>query len=145
MIEYFCSDMYYFVYYFMYRFQRNKSDEISSRYLASAAVLITIVFQCFSILAAIRYFFDYKEKFFQFNADKQLNRLIQLLLLMVFLVITNFFFNKKKAEKIISNYDEKIDNIFSVKCIILFLLITVVPLLVGIYFVNHSVIVLDEN
>lgn len=127
----------------MYRFQRNKTDEVSSRYLASAAVLITITFQCFLILAGIRYFFDYKEKLFQFNENKQVNRLIQLVLVVVLLAITNFFFNKKRAEVIISNYDDKIDDIFSIKNIIVFLLITVAPLLLGIYFVNHSAIVLE--
>ncbi len=142
--------MYRFVYYFMYKFQRTKEDDYSSRYLAALGVFITIAFHIFFVLACTRYFLDFKEQVFTFSNNRLVNKLIQTSIILPLILINNLYFNKKRAEKIIDDFDNayysgKMSYIFSAVNILLFLLITIIPIAVGAYFINHSTMTLEHQ
>lgn len=67
-----------------------------------------------------------------------------------FILLTNLYFNKKRAEKIIADFDNayysgKMSYVFSAVNIILFFLITVAPIAVGAYLINHSTMILEHQ
>ncbi|MBL7682772.1 MAG: hypothetical protein JNK00_05390 [Flavipsychrobacter sp.] len=142
--------MYRFVYYFIYKFQRTKEDDYSSRYLASLSVFITIVFHLFFITSCARFFFNFNGKLFIFSEDNLTNKLIQVAISIPFILLTNLYFNKKRAEKIIDNFDDayysgKMSYVFSAVNILLFFLITIAPIAIGAYLINHSAMILERQ
>ena len=138
--------MYNFIFYFMYKFKERKTgDSSDARFTASLAVVITLMFHLFLIVSSIRYFFEYKTKLLQFTNNKQVDRLIITGFGIVLILIGCLFFSKKRASRITAYFDNKAGNIFSIKNIVIFLMITLLPLVIGIYLLNNSAMVLDHG
>lgn len=136
--------MYYFVFYYMYRFQQSRTDAFMARYLASLAVMVTILFHTFFVLSCVRFFFDYEEKLFQFAENKNLNKLILIIIGVLGILFSNLYYNKTKANEIIDFYENKTHHIFSIKNTIAFLLIVLAPLIIGIFLLNNSYMVTNS-
>lgn len=129
----------------MYKYRLRKDDSFEARFTASIAVLVTVFFHFFFIASCIRFFGDYKKKIFQFHDDKIINKLILAIVALILIVLNFLYFNKKRTNKIVEKYENTVNDIFSFKNILLFLIIVLIPLTVGIYLLNHSEFVIEMN
>lgn len=130
--------MYSFVFYFMYKYHTRFGD-FNPRFTASGAVLVTICIHLFFLFCGVKYFSE--EGFLNqssFNDDYFTNKLIWMAILLPFLILSFLYYSKSRVSKIVSKYDAKRIRIFSFKNILYFLVIMFVPLILGVYFLNHS-------
>jgi len=134
--------MYSFVFYFIYRAQLSKDGELLSRY--SAHLIITVAWAIFlGMLYGIArflmcYFYNIsiaRKSVHQTANEKGIVIAISIALFLVSCLI----FNKKKVENIVERYKDN-RKFYSLFNIIKFILIFLIPLLIGIFFENKSLL-----
>lgn len=130
--------MYNFVFYFIYKYKLRKEDSFEVRFTASIAVLITVFFHLLFVASCIRFFGDYKGKLFQFHNDKMINKVILAIIAIVLIGLNFLYFSKKRTNRIVEKYEKTIEDILSLRNTLMLLVIVFAPLIIGIYFLNHS-------
>lgn len=127
--------MYNFVFWFFYKYFKWK-DKDDSTLIPSAFVILTLTFHLMLILSMLRYYTDINidlmpwGKSLNYGQRKYLG--IPFVILLFFLVW--FFYYRKRASKILAKYEGK--KPFTIKNILLIILIMVMPLLISIWFTN---------
>lgn len=128
--------MYNFIFNFFYRYHKRFRD-FSPRLTASLAVGITIFFHLFMIANIVTFFTGINFAGKPFSQDYFTNKLYWMPFAMVYGYIFVLYYNHKRAMKIVNKYPEDY-KVITFKNILLVLLIMIVPLLIGIQFLNHS-------
>lgn len=124
--------MYNFIYYFMYKLQLKFVAHDEAKLNGVFAVTLSVFFQIFMILNLIRYFFNV-DVVFKFLKHAEHRNLIVVSFGILLIISCFLIYKKKYADKLIGEFDNRIENIFSIKYILLFFLLTLGTLILAIY------------
>jgi len=129
--------MYNFVYYFIYSFAKKKNPAPES--YSAGAVLLMIIFHLAMIFGVIKFYLSWSLP--NLHEDYLPNKLLLLpFFFVVYWMISNYY--EKRSEKICARYDEiygKKRKLYSPKNILILIASYIIPLLIGIKFVNMAV------
>ncbi|TAE08320.1 MAG: hypothetical protein EAZ47_09465 [Bacteroidetes bacterium] len=128
--------MYNFIFNFFYRYHK-KGKDFSPRFTAAGAVAITIFFHLFLVVNIITYFTGFNLAGKPFSQDYFINKLYMLPFGLVYLYSFVLFYTHKRAMAIVNKYPQDY-KVITFKNVLLVLLIMIVPLLIGIQFLQHS-------
>ena len=128
--------MYNFIFNFFYRYHK-KNRDFSPRFTASAAVAITIFFHLFLIANIITYFTGINLAGKPFSENYFTNKLYMLPFGLIYLYSFVLFYTHKRAMRIVNKYPQNF-KVLTLENILFVLLIMIVPLLIGIWFLQYS-------
>lgn len=126
--------MYDFIFNFFYRYHKNQRD-FSPRFTAAIAVAITIFFQLFMIANIITYFTGVVLGGKPFSQDYFTNKLYYTPFMIAYGLFFVLFYSHKRAMSIVNKYPKDYKAV-TIKNVLLILLIMIVPLLLGIQFLQ---------
>lgn len=118
--------MYSFIFYYFYKYFVRIKDG-NPRFGAICGIVLTIGFQVFFILSLVKKKIGL-QVFPDFSSSHATNKLVYMLIALPFLIFALFYFSKARTKLILEKYDGK-EDIFNVKYFLLFLLITIGPLI----------------
>jgi hypothetical protein len=129
--------MYNFIFNFFYRYHK-QGKSFGPRSTAALAVGTTVFFQFFMLWNGIKYFtginiFPVKA----FSQDYFTNKLYMMPFAIVIAYLFTFYYTHKRAMAIVNKYPKDY-KVVTLKNVLLVLLIMIVPLLIGIQFLQHS-------
>jgi hypothetical protein len=124
--------MYNFIFYFFYKLIEKRNPD--PNFGAASAVAFAQVIHVFMIIAVIKYFGDFSIP--RFHEDYFLNKWINAPILLVWLIIAGWYYNKNFGKIIEKFRNKKKHEIYSYKYILLVIIAYLVPLLIGIKFIN---------
>lgn len=135
--------MYSFVFYFIYRGQISQKniDPLTARIIGTLIVFVAIMFHILFIYAIGRFLiFNYYETDISLYAHKKYSdQLVYWLPIFIPIYIFVFkYFNEKRIEIILEKY-KNYQTFYTIENVLKFSAIFVLPLLIGIMLVNHSV------
>lgn len=129
--------MYPFVYYFIYGFAKKKNPAPES--YSAGAVMLMVVFHLALIFGLVKYFLSWSLP--TLNEDYLPNKLLLLPIFFLVYWLTSWYF-EKRSEDICKKFDKKYgkgkQNLYSAKNIVTIVALYIIPLLIGIQFVNMS-------
>tara|TARA_R110002050_G_scaffold81395_6_gene174017 strand:- start:535 stop:927 length:393 start_codon:yes stop_codon:yes gene_type:complete len=129
--------MYYFVYYFIYCFAKEKNPAPES--YSAGAVMLMVVFHLALVFGIIKYFFSWSLPLL--NEDYFPNKLLILPIFFFIYWITSWYY-EKKSDMICKRYDKVYGRgkkrLYSLKNNIWVLALYLVPLFIGIQLINMS-------
>lgn len=128
--------MYKFIFNFFYRYHKIRKD-FSPRFTAASAVAVTVFFHLFLVMSITKYYTGVNLAGKPFSQDYFTNKIYLLPFGIVYLYSFILFFNHKRAMQIVNNYPENY-KVITIKNVLLVLLIMILPLLVGIQFLQYS-------
>ena len=133
--------MYNFIFYFIYRAKIKADGKRLTRYSASLIVGIYIGVHIGLLYAITRFILCYYWQFSiaQSNTNSSGSNNFNYLAGIVLIFLCYKYFNEKRVIKILDKY-EGIEKFYSLKNILKFILLFIVPLLIAIFFVNKSVL-----
>ena len=133
--------MYNFIFCFVYLGRLKKDGKGVAIYTAKLAVTIAIVMHVALLYSVLRlalcYYWNISIARSNVHATSS-DRLLYFLIGLSIFLVTNSYYNKQRIEKVSGVYDSSND-LLSFKNILKFISLFVIPLLLGIYFVNKSV------
>jgi len=127
--------MYNFVYYFFYRYFKDKGND-TYKFMASSSVFLTVLFHFITILRIIEISFKVVLPRYVFYKDYLNNKMAYFPVVFILIFVFYFFYNKKRVDHIVNTYPKDFD-IYSVKSIVKILLICLLPLLLVPYLINY--------
>ena len=136
--------MYKFLFYFIYKGQLkdNKGKIAPSRTVACMFVTMAIVFHLAPIYGIIKYcFWNYRHKELNFSMGSTYSVkmfVTALCMLPIFIVVFRYY-SLDKIQTISDYYAERQQKTYSIVNFIKFFSIYIIPLLIFIFFVNHSI------
>jgi len=128
--------MYNFIFNFFYRYHKKRKD-FSPRFTAAGAVAVTIFFHLFLVANIVTYFTDRNLAGKPLSQDYFSNKIIMLPFGLVYLYSFVLFYTHKRAMSIVNKFPQDYE-VLTFKNVLLVLLIMIVPLLIGIQFLQHS-------
>jgi hypothetical protein len=128
--------MYNFIFNFFYRYHK-KGKDFSPRFTAAGAVAITIFFQLFLVANIITFFTGVNLAGKPFSQDYFTNKLYWMPFVLVYLYLFVLYYTHKRAMAIVNKYPKDY-KVVTLKNILLVLLIMIVPLIIGIQFLQYS-------
>ncbi|MCU0423506.1 MAG: hypothetical protein MUC81_11910 [Bacteroidia bacterium] len=128
--------MYSFIFNFFYRYHK-KGRSFGPRSTAALAVAITVFFQLFCLATAIKFFTGVNLAGKEFSDDYFTNKLHLMPFMMLYGLIFILYYTHKRAMAIVNKYPQDY-KVVTIKNVLLVLLIMIVPLLIGIKFLQHS-------
>ena len=132
--------MYRFIFYFIYKWKYAKEGYALTRYSSCIIVTVAIGIHINFFYALLRFLLCYFKNISISRTNTSLSLSQQFLLFLIILGIfisTCLYFTSKRIARIAGLYNG-VENFYSVKNKIAFLLIFIMPLLIGIYLVNKS-------
>lgn len=128
--------MYNFIFNFFYRYHK-KGRSFGPGSTAALAVAITIFFQIFCLGAAINFFTGLNMAGKALSDDYFTNKLYLMPFMMAYGLVFILFYTHKRSRAIVTKYPKDY-KVITVKNVLLVLLIMIVPLLVGIWFLRQG-------
>lgn len=128
--------MYDFIFNFFYRYHK-KNRDFSPRLTAAISVATTIFFQLFMIVNVFTFFTKINILGKPFSQDYFTNKLYYLPFAMLYGYSFVLFYTHKRAMRIVNKYPQNF-KVLTLENILLVLLIMIVPLLIGIWFLQYS-------
>jgi hypothetical protein len=128
--------MYNFIFNFFYRYHK-KGRSFGPRSTAASAVGMTIFFQFFCIMAAVNFFTGTNLAGTPFSDDYFINKLYLMPFALGYFLLFVLYYTHKRAMAIVNKYPEDY-KVITIKNVLSVLLIMFVPLLIGIWFLQHS-------
>ena len=125
--------MYDFIFYFFYKYFQRTNDSIP-RYRAILAVATAVGFHLFCVISIIKYFTDLNIS--RFHPGYLQNKLFFTPFILALILVIYFRYNKSRTDLILRNKEKEGKAVFNVKNIILVFVIIVMPLIIGILFIN---------
>lgn len=129
--------MYNFIFNFFYRYHK-KGRSFSPRFIGACAVSITVFFQFFLLWNGIKYFTGFNIfPIKSYNQDYFINKLLYMPFMIVYGYLFILYYTHKRAMTIVNKYPQGY-KVVTLKNVLLVLLIMIAPLLIGIWFLQHS-------
>ncbi len=135
--------MYSFIFYFIYRGQitQKNTDPLTARIISTLIVFVAIMFHILFIYAVGRFLlFNYYEADISLYDHKKYSEQLAywLPIFIPIYILVYKYFNEKRIKIILEKY-ENYESFYTIGNILKFLSIFVLPLLIGIMLVNHSI------
>ena len=129
--------MYNFVFWFFYKYFEWK-DKDDSTFIPSAVVILTFTFHLILLFSLLRHFTDISIDLIPWGKDLSYGqrKYLGMPFVMLLFFLVWYFYYRKKSKAILAKYEGK--NPFTVKNILLIILIMIVPLIIAIRFTNMS-------
>lgn len=128
--------MYDFIFNFFYRYHK-RGRSFGPRSTAALAVAITTVFQIFCLVAVILFFTGFNIAGKPISHDYLTNKLYLMPFMMAYGLIFILYYNHKRAMTVVNKYPKDY-KLITAKNIFLVLIIMIAPLLIGIWFLQHT-------
>jgi hypothetical protein len=130
--------MYNFIFYFIYRAKINADGKGVTRYSASLIVAIYLGVHLGLLYAITRFIFCYYWQISIARSNSHPSGFKNIILAIFLILLSYKYFNEKRVEKILNKH-EGIEKFYTLKNIIKFVMLFIVPLLIAIFLVNKSV------
>lgn len=130
------KNLYDFIFNFFYRYHKKRKD-FSPRFTAAGAVAITGFFHLFLIANIVTYFTSVNLAGKPFSQDYFTNKLYLLPAGVIYVYAFVLFYTHKRAMAIVNKYPQDY-NVVTIRNVLLVFLIMIAPLIVGVWFLQHS-------